>query len=111
MLLLLKKKKTICFLSIYDLVYLRTSPEVVYQRMQLRARKEEETVPLEYLRQIHEIHDDWLYRQTLFSVPAPVMIVDGDKSLEEMAPQFEKCKDRILNARIDDTSTRTTIVH
>lgn len=64
--------------------------------MQLRARKEEKTVPLDYLRQIHEIHDDWLYRRTLFSIPAPVMIVDGDKSLEEMVSQFEKCKARIL---------------
>lgn len=71
--------------------------------MQARARKEEDTVSLEYLRQIHEIHDDWLYRQTLFSLPAPVMIIDGDKSLEEMVPQFEKCKDRIFNGQTDDT--------
>ncbi|XP_025159972.1 deoxynucleoside kinase-like [Harpegnathos saltator] len=83
------------------IVYLRTTPEVVYQRMQARARKEEESVPLEYLRQIHEIHEDWLYRQTLFSLPAPVMILDGDKSLEEMVPQFEKCKDWILKGKID----------
>jgi len=77
--------------------------------MQLRARKEEEIVPLDYLRQIHEIHEDWLYRRTLFSVAAPVMIIDGDKSLEEMVPQFEKCKDRILS----DTQNLTTmtIVH
>ncbi|EZA53065.1 deoxynucleoside kinase [Ooceraea biroi] len=94
------------------IVYLRTSPEVVYQRMQLRARKEEEAVSLEYLRQIHEIHEEWLCRQTLFSLPAPVMIVDGDKSLEEMVPQFEKCKNQILNRKIDDKrGTRTTIVH
>lgn len=64
---------------------------------------------MEYLRQIHEIHDDWLYRQTLFSLPAPVMIIDGDKSLEEMVPQFEKCKDQILNGQSDDTSTRTVL--
>lgn len=90
-------------------MYLRTTPEVVYERMQLRARREEETVPLKYLRQIHEIHDDWLYKQTLFSVPAPIMIVDGDKSLEEMAPQFEKCKNRILSWK-DDTRN-ATVVH
>jgi len=65
--------------------------------MQSRARKEEEAVSLDYLRQIHEIHEDWLYRRTLFSVPAPVMIIDADKSLEDIVPQFEKCKDRILN--------------
>lgn len=77
--------------------------------MQARARKEEDSVPLEYLRQIHEIHDDWLYSKTLFSLPAPVMIIDGDKSLEEMMPQFEKCKDRILNGQTDG-ATSTGIV-
>ncbi|GAB1863245.1 Deoxynucleoside kinase [Camponotus japonicus] len=92
------------------IVYLRTTPEVVYQRMQARGRKEEDSVPLEYLRQIHEIHDDWLYRQTLFSLPAPVMIIDGDKSLEEMVPQFEKCKDRILKEKIDGTSNTTSSI-
>ncbi|KAL0101980.1 hypothetical protein PUN28_018496 [Cardiocondyla obscurior] len=85
------------------IIYLRTTPEIVFQRMQARARKEENSVPLEYLKQIHEIHDDWLYRKTLFSLPAPVMIIDGDKSLEEMVPQFEKCKDMILNEQTDSS--------
>ncbi|XP_011702143.1 PREDICTED: deoxynucleoside kinase-like [Wasmannia auropunctata] len=93
------------------IVYLRTTPEIVFQRMQARARKEEDSVPLEYLRQIHEIHDDWLYRQTLFSLPAPVMIVDGDKSLEEMVPQFEKCKDRILNGQTDDATSPRIVLN
>ncbi|XP_020287740.1 deoxynucleoside kinase-like isoform X4 [Pseudomyrmex gracilis] len=93
------------------IVYLRTSPEVVYQRMQARGRKEENSVSLEYLKQIHELHDDWLVRRTLFSVPAPVMIVDGDKSLEEMVPQFEKCKDRILSEKIDDTSNTRIVLN
>ncbi|XP_032666097.1 deoxynucleoside kinase-like [Odontomachus brunneus] len=92
------------------MVYLRTTPEVVYQRMQARARKEEESVPLEYLRQIHEIHEGWLYKRTLFSLPAPVMIIDGDKSLEEMVPQFEKCKDRILKEKIDSAPDTRLVV-
>lgn len=91
-------------------MYLRTTPEVVYQRMQARGRKEEDSVSLEYLRQIHEIHDDWLYRKTLFTLPAPVMIIDGDKSLEEMVPQFEKCKNRILE-KTDGTSNTTIVLN
>lgn len=78
--------------------------------MQARGRKEEDSVSLEYLRQIHEIHDDWLYRQTLFSLPAPVMIIDGDKSLEEMVPQFEKCKDRILKEKTGTSNTTSSII-
>ncbi|KAK2581628.1 hypothetical protein KPH14_002130 [Odynerus spinipes] len=84
------------------IVYLRTSPEVVYERMRIRARKEENAVSLEYLKQIHEIHDEWLFYQTLFSVPTPVVILDGDKSIEEMVAEFEKCKDKIFSERAGD---------
>lgn len=86
-------------LFFYYLVYLRTSPEVVYQRMRIRARKEENFVSLEYLKQIHEIHDKWLLYQSLFSLPAPVIILDGNKSIEEMVAEFDKCKHKIFTQR------------
>ncbi|XP_017883093.1 deoxynucleoside kinase isoform X2 [Ceratina calcarata] len=78
------------------IVYLRTTPEVVYQRMKERARMEENSVSLEYLKQLHSIHDDWLYHKTLFTVPAPVMVLDGNKNLEEMIVDFENCRDEIF---------------
>ncbi|XP_053984409.1 deoxynucleoside kinase isoform X1 [Hylaeus volcanicus] len=81
------------------IVYIRTSPEVVYQRMKARARKEENCVSLEYLKQIHGIHDDWLYHQTLFNIPAPILILDGNKNLEEMVNEFENCKNRIFGKK------------
>lgn len=81
-------------------VYLRTSPDIVYRRMKARARKEENSVSLEYLKQIHNIHEDWLYHQTLFTVPAPVVILDGNKSLEEMIGEFENCKDQIFGRNL-----------
>lgn len=81
------------------IVYLRTTPEVVYQRMKARSRKEENSVSLEYLKQIHDIHDEWLYHQTLFTIPAPVLVLDGNRNLEEMVVQFEKCKDEIFENR------------
>ncbi|XP_012276035.1 deoxynucleoside kinase isoform X2 [Orussus abietinus] len=86
------------------IVYLRTTPEVVYERMQARGRKEETSVSLEYLRQIHQIHDEWLKDGALFKLPAPVMILDGDKSLNEMVHEFELCRESIyLNQEpIDD---------
>ncbi|XP_043527279.1 deoxynucleoside kinase [Frieseomelitta varia] len=81
------------------IVYLRTSPDVVYNRMKTRARKEENSVSLEYLYQLHNIHDEWLYDQTLFNLPAPVLVIDGNKSLEEMVIQFENCKNLIFNRK------------
>ncbi|KAK9306100.1 hypothetical protein QLX08_003152 [Tetragonisca angustula] len=84
------------------IVYLRTSPDVVYNRMKTRARKEENSVSLEYLRQLHNIHDEWLYDQTLFNLPAPVLTIDGNKSLEEMVIQFENCKNLIFNRKEEE---------
>lgn len=41
-------------------MYLRTTPEVVYERMRKRARSEESCVPLKYLEELHKLHEDWL---------------------------------------------------
>ncbi|XP_015184551.1 PREDICTED: deoxynucleoside kinase isoform X2 [Polistes dominula] len=98
------------------IIYLRTSPEVVYQRMRIRARKEENAVSLEYLQQIHQIHDEWLLQQSLFSLPAPVVVLDGNKSINEMVDEFEKCKSTIFSdknqkankSEIITTTTNTT---
>lgn len=67
--------------------------------MKTRARKEESLVSLEYLKQLHNIHDEWLYYQTLFTVPAPVLVLDGNKNLEEMVKEFENCKNQIYGKK------------
>ena len=91
------------------IVYLRTSPEVVYQRMKARARKEENCVSLEYLKQIHDIHDEWLYHRTLFTVPAPVLVLDGNKNLDEMLAEFENCKKQIFDKKMDEKTTPSPV--
>ena len=45
------------------IVYLRTSPEVAYQRMRSRNRAEESGAPFSYLQHLHEAYEDWLIRQ------------------------------------------------
>ncbi|XP_043255212.1 deoxynucleoside kinase isoform X2 [Colletes gigas] len=90
-------------------VYLRTSPEIVHQRMKKRARKEETAVSLEYLKQIHSIHDEWLYHKTLFNVSAPVLVLDGNKNLEEMLDEFENCKNHIFKKKVDIKQEENTI--
>ena len=41
------------------IVYLRTTPELCHRRMQKRSRTEEAGVALEYLQQIHALHEEW----------------------------------------------------
>jgi deoxyadenosine/deoxycytidine kinase len=45
-------------------IYLRCSPEVSYQRLKGRNREEEKEVPLGYLRELHQRHEDWLVVST-----------------------------------------------
>jgi len=41
-------------------IYLKCKPEVSYQRLKGRKREEEKEVPLGYLRELHQRHEDWL---------------------------------------------------
>ncbi|KAF5780422.1 putative deoxycytidine kinase [Helianthus annuus] len=42
-------------------IYLRASPDTCHKRMMLRKRSEEGGVSLEYLRDLHEKHESWLF--------------------------------------------------
>ena len=43
----------------YEFIYLRTSPETAYERVNKRGRKGE-SIPLEYLEECHRYHEEWL---------------------------------------------------
>jgi deoxyadenosine/deoxycytidine kinase len=42
------------------ILYLRTPAETCMERIGDRGRSEEEGIPLEYLAQLEELHDEWL---------------------------------------------------
>ncbi|WCJ44257.1 P-loop containing nucleoside triphosphate hydrolases superfamily protein [Euphorbia peplus] len=42
-------------------IYLRATPDTCHKRMQLRRRAEEGGVSLDYLRDLHEKHESWLF--------------------------------------------------
>jgi len=55
------------------IVYLRTPAEVCLERIEARGRAEETTIPIEYLRDLEVLHDEWLTDN-----PKAIMI-DGTK--------------------------------
>ncbi|KAG8544366.1 hypothetical protein GDO81_022607 [Engystomops pustulosus] len=77
-------------------VYLRTSPETCYQRLKTRCREEERVIPMEYLDAIHVLYEEWLIKQSSFPVPAPVLVIDADKNMEEMIQHYEENRGKIL---------------
>jgi deoxynucleoside kinase len=59
------------------ILYLKTTPEVAYERLGKRGREEERNVPLSYLQTISKKHDDMLKQ-----LPFPVLTIDADREFE-----------------------------
>jgi len=92
------------------IIYLRTSPEVVHDRVKKRCRNEESAIPLDYLRNLHLLHERWLIPEgiveegaelTPFPLPAPVMVLDGNCSAEEIC--------RVIAGRMDEIFGRSGV--
>jgi len=83
------------------IVYMRTSPEVALSRLMKRGRGEEHLIAKQYIDDLHQLHEDWLVNGK-HALPAPVIVVDADKDLEEMREVFSR-QEKILikRARLD----------
>jgi len=82
-------------LSVDLIIYLRTDPKKALERVNSRARAEEDGVPLSYLTDLHNLHEDWLVDQKL-PLPAPVIIIDANKDFEEMQLEYVKNEEKIF---------------
>lgn len=65
------------------LVYLRATPETCLERIKCRNRPEEQSITIDYLRQLHELHENWLIANT-DKVSTPVLTVDADQTKEHV---------------------------
>lgn len=65
--------------KINGFIYLKTSPEVAYQRLKQRNRTEELEVPLEYLKKIHNKHDQLMNK---LMQTHRILVLDGDCDFE-----------------------------
>ncbi|XP_018415181.1 PREDICTED: deoxyguanosine kinase, mitochondrial-like [Nanorana parkeri] len=70
------------------ILYLRATPVKCFERLQKRARKEEETVTQQYLEKLHDQHEGWLINKNT-DVPfanisnIPVLILEVDEDFED----------------------------
>ena len=79
------------------IIYLHSSPEAVYQRMQNRVRSEESTVPLDYLNQIHRFYEQWLKSSNSNALAVsdnetiicPIVSLNADSASEKVIIEFE----------------------
>ncbi|CAH0667008.1 unnamed protein product [Chilo suppressalis] len=80
-------------ISLDLIVYLKTSPEVVFERMIKRGRTEESEVPLEYLQQVHDAYENWLNST---DVGCEVLTIDANRSIDMVKEDLERYSYKIL---------------
>ncbi|XP_039954751.1 deoxynucleoside kinase isoform X2 [Bactrocera tryoni] len=88
------------------IVYLRTTPEVVYERIRKRARSEEACVPLEYIKQLHELHEDWLIRKKA-GCNIKVLEIEADLDLSEIDREYKR-SENVITASIQQQRPAVT---
>lgn len=81
------------------IIYLKSDPDVVFERIKRRARPEEAGITLDYLRKLHQRHEDWLIGQK-FPPPAPVLTIDANTPLEQIVAVYEEKTDVILRQHL-----------
>lgn len=71
------------------IIYLRADPETSYERIKKRSRDEESIIPLDYIKQIHEKHENWLQNEN------NVLILDANLEFENNKKNFNDMIEKI----------------
>ena len=71
-------------------IYLRADPEVSHARVRARNRNGEETIQMEYLRTLHQKHDEWLLNES------NVMVIDVNKDFEHDEDKLSDMIQRVM---------------
>lgn len=95
-------------------IYLQADPEISFERAKKRNRTEESTLSLDYIKQIHERHEDFLIRKRNIHnsiKDCPVLVLDCNKdiALEPMAlnANLQKIEQFIAGIKTDFTPQYT----
>ncbi|KAL8576618.1 hypothetical protein ACOMHN_025093 [Nucella lapillus] len=78
------------------IVYVRADPEICYERVKKRSRKEEACVPFSLIKDLHDLHEEWLIDQKHVLSPARVIVLDANKEYNEMKQLYETHRTQIL---------------
>lgn len=81
-------------------IYLQTDPAICYERIARRARHEEVDVSLDYLKQLHDKHEQWLvHKQGLTSnlKEVPVLVLPCNQEFESADQVMQKHAEAIAS--------------
>jgi deoxyadenosine/deoxycytidine kinase len=75
-----------------SVIYLRTDPTILHERINARDRKEELSIPLSYLTTVHEEHDTFFLSHDSLNV----IIVDANQALYMVIKEVEQIVHEVL---------------
>ena len=87
-------------INVDQIIYLRTDPEIAFERIQNRNRKEERNITLQYIRDLHQLHERWLFEQKDYITNVPVKVIDANGSLESLQPIYNGIRNDLLQQYI-----------
>ena len=71
-------------------IYLRASPDISYDRIKKRSRSGEETIPFDYLNELHNKHENWLLDEP------NVLILDVNEDFENNSGKLNDMIEKVL---------------
>ena len=89
----------------YRTIYLKAKPETCLNRLKNRGRVEESSVTLEYLKDIHQKHEEWLSSNT------DVLVIDSEATAHEIASQTAAVASKLLNESFSDPDIDLSRIH
>lgn len=75
------------------IIYMKCTPEIAYERMGKRSRIEEREISLEYLKILHDLHEEWLIHNHT-KTSTEIIVLDANKV--DMYNEYENLKKLIL---------------
>lgn len=80
------------------IVYIKTLPEVAFNRIKERGRKEEEKISLEYLKKIHNLHEKVFIKEA-DQLQADLLVIDGNVSESDLLAEYKKIEAKIFDQK------------
>ena len=71
-------------------IYLRASPDISYERIKKRSRSGEETIPFDYLKELHNKHEKWLTDEP------NVLILDVNDDFQDNSGKLNDMIEKVL---------------
>ena len=74
------------------------------ERVQKRSRGEENLISMSHIRDMHQLHEEWLV-DAKYPRPGPVVVINADEDLEETVGEFIAQETLIFNKNDEEEDT------